>query len=216
MKLTFEKVGYRYPKGRESVFEDFSYEFEAGISILKGYSGCGKSTLLRLGAGLLSPSQGVVRSDSKYRAGSSAYLRREVGFVFQQLNLLPLASVRRNAVLAARFGGASVKKIDKWLDVLGIADLAKCRPQELSGGQQQRAALGRALVKEPRLLLLDEPTSGLDDKNTEIIKHVVANELPSGTTCIIATHDHRLLSLTNAILDFNTGLPSSEHPASVD
>ena len=209
MKISFQEVTYRYPKGKKAIFEDFSFEFEEGVSLLKGYSGCGKSTLLRLASGLLRPKKGKIVSDSRWRAGSSEFLRKEVGFVFQQLNLLPLASVRRNAVLAARLAGASPRKVNPWLDALGIKELARRRPKELSGGQQQRAAIARALAKEPRLLLLDEPTSGLDDENTEIIKRVVSEELPEHTTCIIATHDHRLLSLSDVILDFNTDLPPS-------
>ena len=171
--------------------------------------------MLRLVSGLLKPRKGKIVSDSRYRPGSAAFLRNEVGFVFQQLNLLPLASVRRNAELAARMAGRSPSGVKHWLEVMGIAEYAKRRPSELSGGQQQRAAVARALAKGPSLLLLDEPTSGLDDENTEVIKRVVAEELPAGTTCLIATHDSRLLSLTDVILDFNTGLPFQELDSSM-
>jgi ABC-type lipoprotein export system ATPase subunit len=208
MKISFQEVTYRYPGTRKDVLLSFSYDFSDQITILKGYSGCGKSTLLRLASGLLLPTRGEIANSSRYRTGSAAFLRKEVGFVFQQLNLLPLASVRRNAVLAARLAGVPAKSAEPWLEALGIADLAKRRPKALSGGQQQRAALARALAKEPALLLLDEPTSGLDDDNTEVIKQVVSERLPAQTKCIIATHDHRLLSLTDAILDFNTDLPT--------
>jgi ABC-type lipoprotein export system ATPase subunit len=208
MNLAFHDVTYRYPGTEKNVLCGFSYDFCEKITILKGYSGCGKSTLLRLASGLLLPTQGRVENSSQYRTGSAEFLRREVGFVFQQLNLLPLASVRRNAVLAARLAGVPGVSVEPWLEALGIADLAKRRPKALSGGQQQRAALARALAKAPALLLLDEPTSGLDDGNTEVIKKVVSELLPEQTRCIIATHDHRLLSLTDAILDFNTDLSS--------
>lgn len=210
MNLDFLQVSYHYPGRKELVFDSFSQSFSEGVSLLKGYSGCGKSTLLRLAAGLLPPGSGEVRANFPNLAGavgSAAFLRREVGFVFQQLNLLPLASVRRNITLAAQLAGCSVDNALPWLERLGIAELAEHKPTQLSGGQQQRAALARALAKKPRLLLLDEPTSGLDDGNTEIIKSVLANDLPADLICIIATHDARLLSLSHDILDFNSRLP---------
>lgn len=208
MTLRFEKISYRYPGQKPWVFEKNDFEFAAGITILKGFSGCGKSTLLRLAAGLLKPQNGRITSDSKFRPGSARFLREEVGFVFQQLNLLPLANVKRNITLAAFLARQPQKEALKWLDTLGIAELAARRPAQLSGGQQQRAALARALAKSPALLLLDEPTSGLDDENTAIISRVLQQSLPENTTCLIATHDSRLFPLTDAIIDFNTSLPS--------
>ncbi len=210
MKLAFKDVSYGYPGREDLVLDSFTQSFSEGSSLLKGYSGCGKSTLLRLAAGLLSPQQGEILADFPNlsgRVGSAEFLRREVGFVFQQLNLLPLASIRRNIVLSAELAGAPIADALQWLERLGIAELTELQPSKLSGGQQQRAALARALAKNPRLLLLDEPTSGLDDANTEIIKSVISNDLPAGMICIIATHDARLLSLSHEIFDFDTRLP---------
>lgn len=210
MKLHFQNISYRYPRRKEWVFDSFSWEFQEGMHLLKGYSGCGKSTMLRLAAGLLTPTKGSVSCDSPAQIGSARFLREEVGFVFQQLNLLPLASIQRNVTLAAQLAGRSEKKALLWLEKLGIEDLAKRKPSQLSGGQQQRAALARALAKEPRLLLLDEPTSGLDDDNTQIIISVLTNDIPKDMVCLIATHDSRLFSLTNEFLDFNSGLPTAQ------
>lgn len=210
VKVTLDNLSYRYPGGKHLVFDSFSREFKEGISLLKGYSGCGKSTLLRLMAGLLSPCSGVIQADFPNLAGplgSAAFLRKEVGFVFQQLNLLPLASIQRNIALAAELAGHSPTQALPWLEKLGIAELADAKPSQLSGGQQQRAAVARALAKCPRLLLLDEPTSGLDDTNTEIIKSVLNHDLPADLICIIATHDARLLGLSHDIIDFDTHLP---------
>ena len=210
MGFEFREISYRYPKRDEFVFNKFSRSFGEGISLLKGYSGCGKSTLLRLAAGLLPAVDGEVCAEFPNVAGpigSAEFLRHEVGFVFQQLNLLPLASVQRNITLAAELAESDSSRAADWMDHLGIASLSELKPSQLSGGQQQRAALARALAKQPRLLLLDEPTSGLDDANTEIIKSALAEKLPDGIICIIATHDARLLSLSNDILDFNTRLP---------
>lgn len=208
MTLQFQQVSYRYPGQKTWVFEKNDFTFSPGLTILKGFSGCGKSTLLRLSAGLLKPQNGRITSDSRFRPGSARFLREEVGFVFQQLNLLPLASIKRNITLAAFLARQPEKEALKWLETLGIEELAKRRPGQLSGGQQQRAALARALAKAPRLLLLDEPTSGLDDENTAIIAQVLQESLPKNTTCLIATHDSRLFPLTDAIIDFNTSLPS--------
>lgn len=210
MKFEFREVSYRYPGRDEFVFDKFTRSFGEGISLLKGYSGCGKSTLLRLAAGLLPVMSGEIRAEFQNISGpigSAEFLRQEVGFVFQQLNLLPLATVQRNITLAAELAKTDPAVASEWMERLGIADLAGLKPSQLSGGQQQRAALARALAKQPRLLLLDEPTSGLDDDNTEIIKSALAESLPDGIICIIATHDARLLSLSNDILDFNTRLP---------
>jgi len=204
MKLQLKSVSYHYPKSDKNVIENLSLEFSPGITILKGFSGCGKSTLLRLISGLLKPQRGKIINTTPYSTGSSAFLRNEIGFVFQQLNLLPLATITRNITLAASLSNKQISNPLQWLDILDIHDLAEKTPPEISGGQQQRAAIARALAKNPSLLLLDEPTSGLDDKNTEIIQDVLANKLPKDTICLIATHDSRLFSLTDDIIDFNT------------
>jgi len=208
MKLQFDSVSYHYPKSRTNVLKDFSFQFSPGITLLKGFSGCGKSTLLRLAAGLLTPQQGKITNDSRSQTGSASFLKNEVGFVFQQLNLLPLATVQRNILLAANLTDTPPDNPLQWLSILGIEPLKNKKPGKLSGGQQQRAAIARALAKQPSLLLLDEPTSGLDDSNTTIIRDVLANKLPEQTTCLIATHDSRLLSLSDEIIHFNSSLPA--------
>lgn len=207
MTIKFSKVRYRYGRSERFVFDDFSHEFGLGLTILKGYSGCGKSTLLKLASGLLKPQKGKVLVETKGRmrsVGSATFLKKDVSFVFQQLNLLPLASIERNVMMAAGLAGEKKEEGLKWLATLGVADLAKKKPSQLSGGQQQRAALARALAKRPRILLLDEPTSGLDDKNTALIAKVLQEDLPEGTTCLLATHDARLLTLSPKIIDFDS------------
>ncbi len=97
-------------------------------------------------------------------------------------------------------------RIDELLESLQISSLSKRKPSQLSGGQQQRAALGRALVKKPSVLLLDEPTSGLDDKNTEIIKGMITGKLGGANHCIIASHDDRLNEIADETIDFDLRL----------
>ena len=211
MKIEFRDLGFRYARSAPPVFDGLCMKVDGGITLAKGFSGCGKSTLLRLAAGILKPDRGEVHTSSGHPVGSPAYLRREIGMVFQQLNLLPLASVRRNITLAVEMAGADTREIDGLLELLGLAGFADSRPTKLSGGQQQRAAIARALAKRPRILLLDEPTSGLDDLNTQVIINAIRSTLADGAVCMIATHDKRLDSLADEILDFNTFLPVEAH-----
>jgi ABC-type lipoprotein export system ATPase subunit len=135
-----------------------------------------------------------------------------MGVVFQQLNLLPLASVEQNLSIVASLAGVSVvdcrQRSEDLLKRLGLYDLRKRRPGSLSGGQQQRAAIARALIKAPAVLLLDEPTSGLDDSNTNIIIDLITSALPEHCVCLISTHDHRIEPIGDEIIDFNYNLPA--------
>ena len=90
---------------------------------------------------------------------------------------------------------------------LGLMEFRKRKPSALSGGQQQRAAVARALIKWPQVLLLDEPTSGLDEVNTKVIKDLIMTSLPKGCICIVSSHDYRLEEIADEIIDFNIRLP---------
>lgn len=211
--LSCDKLSFSY--GKISVLNEFSHEFSPGITLVKGFSGCGKSTLLKLAAGYLTPAAGSIQTPGGLRPTSTAYQRTELGFAFQQLNLLPLTTVRRNLSLVGALAGLSAgvvkERIERYLGLLGLTDMAGRLPSSLSGGQQQRAALARALIKEPRVLLLDEPTSGLDDLNCQVISRLLRNSLPSHCVCLIATHDKRLEELPHESLDFNQFLPIERH-----
>ena len=206
-------VHFRY--GSQAVFDGLDCAFEPGISLLRGFSGCGKSTLLKLVAGYLKPQRGKILLPGKMRPTSAAYHRQALGFVFQQLNLLPLASIERNLDIVGSVASLPAKQLrerkEQLLQQLGLTDLRKRRPHELSGGQQQRAAIARALIKAPRILLLDEPTSGLDDLNTAVIIKLLREALPDGCFCLIATHDSRLEPIAHATMDFNQFLPVEGH-----
>lgn len=211
MKIEFKDVNFRYRRRGAFVLKDFDLQLEPGITLARGFSGCGKSTLLQLIAGHLKPSSGRIITDSPYRVGSSRYLQTEIGMVFQQMNLLPLASVKRNVSLALQGSRGNTESGEFWLQALGLEKLTKRRPGELSGGQIQRASIARALAKKPSILLLDEPTSGLDDLNTTVICNALKQHLGEEVVCCIATHDQRLEKLTNNVLDFNSFLPVEEH-----
>ncbi len=208
-------ISFRYASKAPRVLNDFSHDFCEGIHLIKGYSGCGKSTLLRIIGGYLKPEAGSVKIDG-FKRNSAQFQKEALGFVFQQLNLLPLATVERNLQLAASLAGITHDKrnrnAEKFLKLLGLEDFTKRLPKTMSGGQQQRATIARALIKEPRVLLLDEPTSGLDDLNTGIIIKVLRDFIAEGErVAIICTHDSRLDKLANDILDFNRFLPLEGH-----
>lgn len=206
---------FRYHVHAPWIIQNFEHEFGPGITLIKGASGCGKSTLLRMLAGYLTPERGIITTPSGRPPTCKEYQRREVGFVFQQLNLLPLASLERNLQMSGSLAGLKLPLIRErsthWLQTLGLGDFGKRRPSSLSGGQQQRAAIARALVKEPQVLLLDEPTSGLDDLNTQVIRRALQTFVTGSRICVMCSHDARLDSLANEILDFNRFLPLEGH-----
>ena len=213
--LNCGNVFFRYSRKTDWIINNFSHSFAPGITLIKGASGCGKSTLLRIIAGYLSPTQGQVRMPAGNPPTDRDFQRKELGFVFQQLNLLPLATVGRNLEMAGCLAGLAhqdtLERTQRWLALLGLREFENRRPNCLSGGQQQRAAIARALIKEPSVLLLDEPTSGLDDLNTQVISNTLRQFVTGPRVCIICTHDHRLDFIAHEVLDFNRFLPLEGH-----
>ncbi len=205
MNLICENITFGYTR-REPVIDHFSHTFRPGITILKGYSGSGKTTLLKLLAGYLKVQSGRIITPTGARVTSRRYHRRDVAYMFQGINLLPLMSVERNLRLAAEMAVLPTKqwkpRFQSLLTDLGLQELRHRRADKLSGGQAQRAALARTLMKDAPTILLDEPTSGLDDTNTNIIKQLILKDAAK-RICIISTHDSRLLELADAIIDFD-------------
>jgi ABC-type lipoprotein export system ATPase subunit len=213
--ISCKNIYYRYGRKAPWVLEDFSHTFASGIHLIKGYSGCGKSTLIRIIGGYLRQQRGQIEIDG-YANNGRKFRKEDLGFVFQQLNLLPLASVQRNLHLSAALAGIPKQKREEnvahFLKRLGLEDFTKRLPKSMSGGQQQRATIARALIKEPKILLLDEPTSGLDDLNTEVILKVLSDFVTEEKRlAIICTHDTRLDRIAHDIVDFNRFLPLEGH-----
>lgn len=205
MKISCRSLSYRYPGADQPVFDQFNIEFNNHVTMLRGYSGCGKSTLLRLASGFLKPTGGSVEVEGLQQPGSQEFFRKELSFVFQDLNLLPLASVERNLRLSSQIAETSMDEAHRWLRMMGLWDLRNRPVERLSGGQRQRVAIARALSKQPKVLMLDEPTSGLDDDNTEIIKTAVKEFSRGGATiCVVASHDHRLEGIIDELVDFHS------------
>lgn len=202
--------------GEKYIFEDYNNQFSSGIHLIKGFSSCGKTTLLKLIAGLLSFKQGSITYKGK-AVGGKAYLRDQLGYVFQDLNLLPDASIERNMLIRASLNSNDMKlitqRIQEFSAMLGLTDLMQSSPEQLSLGQQQRAAVMRAIIHMPHILIMDEPTSSLDDLNTEVIKRVIEQfvHLNKDRVVLVATHDERLNSIADEIYDFNKFLPIDRH-----
>lgn len=198
-------LSFRYPRAEQAVFDGLNMAFPCGVTMLRGYSGCGKSTLLRLAAGLLRPTAGVIETQGLLEHGSREFFRKELSFVFQDLNLLPLASVERNLRLSSQIAGTPPENARRWLEAVGLWDLRDRQVDRLSGGQRQRVAIARALCKDPKVLFLDEPTSGLDDGNTDIIKTAVREFSRRGNMiCVIASHDQRMEEVADELVDFHS------------
>ena len=209
-ELICENLNYGYTRGVK-VIDGFSHVFRPGITLLKGYSGSGKTTLLKLLAGYLSPDSGRIATPTGAKVSSRRYCRRDVAYMFQGINLLPLMSVERNLRLAAEMAMLPGKqwkpRCEQLLRDLGLTELRHRRADKLSGGQAQRAALARTLMKDAAVVLLDEPTSGLDDTNTDIIRRLVlADQANAPRICIISTHDSRLLDMADEIIDFDSSV----------
>jgi ABC-type lipoprotein export system ATPase subunit len=203
--LVCRSVTFEYVKGKK-VFDDYNRCFRQGITVLKGYSGCGKTTLLKILAGYLKINAGEILTPNGCHVNSQEFRRRHVSYMFQGINLLPLATVERNLRLCAEMAMLPKKvwepRAEELIESLGLGELRHKKANSLSGGQAQRAALARTMMKGSSVLLLDEPTSGLDDFNTDIIKKLVQKDSVD-KICIVSTHDARLLEIADEIIDFN-------------
>lgn len=171
------------------------FEVAAGEAVvLLGRSGAGKTTLLRMLSGLLPPEEGRVEAWGRVWTDSAAGVHlppgaRGLGFMFQDYALFPNMSVAENLSFALK-PGQDPAIVGELLDLVELAGLRERRPAQLSGGQQQRAALARALVQRPRLLLLDEPLSALDwETRRRLQAELREARRRFGTTMVVVTHD---------------------------
>ena len=203
-------------EGRVEALAGVSLDVEPGewVSII-GPSGSGKSTLMNLLGLLDRPTSGSYvldgREVSGLKGGDLARARRElIGFVFQSYNLLPRQSARKNVELPLVYAGTrGSERRERALEVLeqvGLSDRAGHRPPELSGGQKQRAAIARALVGRPAMLLADEPTGNLDTKSGEGILELFGNLNAAGMTLIVVTHDPEVARRGDRVVDIRDGL----------
>lgn len=180
-----------------------------------GRSGSGKSTLLNLIAGLDQPHAGTVQVagadlGAMSESALTAWRGRHVGVVFQFFQLLPTLTVRENLLIAMEFVAAVPSsergaRVDELLDAVGIVEQADKLPAHLSGGQQQRAAVARALVNRPKVLIADEPTGNLDAASAEGVLRLFDGLQEQGVTVVIVTHDEAIAARTDRILRLADG-----------
>ena len=216
--IRVEGLNHYYGRGEleKQVLFDVSAEVQAGeIVIVTGPSGSGKTTLLTLVGALRSAQDGSVRIlGEELRAARPATLekvRRQIGFVFQQYNLLDALSALQNVELGIRvsrkFRRSQLRaQAEKMLKAVGLEDRMHYKPQQLSGGQRQRVAIARALASRPAMVLADEPTASLDSQSgREVVDEIKTLAQENGTTILLVTHDNRILDIADRIIHLEDG-----------
>ncbi len=192
-RVSFSHITKRFADGTQAI-SDFSLTVEDGeLMVFLGPSGCGKSTLLRLLAGLESPSGGEIRIDDSL-VNELSPQQRNIAMVFQNYALYPHMSVRRNLAFPLKMQRLPRREIDRrvWdvAERLSLGELLDKQPKALSGGQRQRVAMGRALVREPKVFLMDEPLSNLDaELRLQIRQDIARLQRDTGITTLYVTHD---------------------------
>lgn len=181
---------------------------------IMGPSGCGKSTLLNILGLLDNPTSGSYRLDGKEvgnlkESGRTDYMKGRIGFIFQSFNLIDTMTVRENVMLPLNNLSLTReeknKRVDEALERMGIAHRAKHYPSQLSGGQQQRAAIARAIVGRPGLILADEPTGNLDSKNGAEVMQLLSELHREGATIVMVTHSHRDATFADRVVNLYDG-----------
>ena len=185
------------------------------MTLLVGPSGCGKTTLLSVIAGIMQPTAGqvsVLGTNLNELSGSKVvnFRGRNIGFVFQQFNLLPALSAAENVAVPLIIGGTrrkiAISRAKELLALVGLQDRMNAVPGKLSGGQQQRVAIARALCHEPRLLVCDEPTSALDHQTGHLIMELMHDiAVTADRAVIVVTHDSRVFEFGDRIAYMDDG-----------
>ncbi|MEG2290071.1 MAG: ABC transporter ATP-binding protein [Clostridium sp.] len=219
--LRVENLKKYYGKGDNQVraLDGVSFSVNKGefVAII-GASGSGKSTLLHLIGGLDRPTDGKVIIEDKdiYKqneTGLSIFRRRNIGFIFQFFNLMPILDVEENISLPALLDNEKVDKkyLDEIISMIGLEDRRKHIPAELSGGQQQRVSIARALINKPSIVLADEPTGNLDSKNSkEVIELLKTTARKYNQTLILITHDSKVAEQADRVITISDGKIQSD------
>ena len=209
------KKGYGSGETRQEVLRGMTFSVARGeICVLLGPSGSGKSTLLNIIGGIDSADAGFISigGDKLEDMGEKAltqYRRKHLGYVFQLYNLIANLNVKENIEVGAYLSDAPLD-IDELLHTLGLYEHRHKLPNQLSGGQQQRVSIGRAIVKNPDILLCDEPTGALDSGSTEELLRLFGTVNGAGQTIVMVTHSVRAASCAGRVLFLRDGAVAQE------
>ena len=213
MYLKIDKIKKSYGTGdsRVDVLKGINCGVNKGeICVLLGPSGSGKSTLLNILGGIDKADSGSVtigedKIENFNDKQLSQYRRKHLGYIFQSYNLVPNLTVRENIEVGAYLSDKPLP-IDELIELLGLEAHKNKRPNQLSGGQQQRTSIGRAIVKNPDLLLCDEPTGALDyNTSKEILKLVEDINVKYGSTIVIVTHNVAISQMAHQVINLHDG-----------
>lgn len=219
MQLRVKNVHKFYGEGnnRVEVLKGINCQVEEGkICVLLGPSGSGKSTLLNIIGGIETADEGCVEigdscTSEMNEAQLSNYRRENLGFVFQFYNLIPNLTVKEN-IEVGEYLGKKPLPIDELIKTLGLWEHKDKFPNQLSGGQQQRCAIGRALVKNPEILLCDEPTGALDyNTSKEILALIEQVNQKYHNTILIVTHNDAIKNMAHKVLKLHDGVITKEY-----
>jgi putative ABC transport system ATP-binding protein len=211
--IVLDHVNKTYMNGdvASHALSDVSLTINQGeFIVILGPSGSGKSTMLNVMGGLDTPTSGTVAIKDKVISGMdqnalTAFRRANMGFVFQQYNLLSTLTVSENVALGHHLGEKRIS-IDTMLSDVGLSSHKDKYPHQLSGGEQQRVSIARALVKEPLILFCDEPTGALDEKTGKTILALLQSlNRTYGTTIVLITHNPAIAGLAHRVVKMNSG-----------
>jgi putative ABC transport system ATP-binding protein len=218
LPIDVQGLNHSFGKGelKKQVLFDVSVEIQEGeIVIVTGPSGSGKTTMLTLVGALRSAQEGSVKILGEEllnaKPGALEKVRQQIGFIFQQHNLLGALSAVQNVELGIRASGRYPRseyreRAKNMLDAVGLGERILHKPHQLSGGQRQRVAIARALVSEPAMLLADEPTASLDkESGREVVERMKVLAKEHGTTILLVTHDNRILDIADRIVHLEDG-----------
>ena len=197
---------------RVEVLKGIDLEIERGeFCVLLGPSGSGKSTLLNIIGGIDGADSGSITIDGERiedmtEKKLSLYRRKHLGYIFQMYNLIPNLTVRENIEVGAYLSDKPLD-VDELLHTLGIYEHQRKLPNQLSGGQQQRTAIGRAIVKNPDILLCDEPTGALDyNTSKDILRLIETGNQKYGNTIVMVTHNDAIKDMADRVVKLRDGM----------